>query len=269
MVRVDASGNAATVAAHLSNPRLLPYACHNPPLATHLPQSAVRGTPPHQTSPDNHRSPGKPATAIPQSENVQNDEQILVIPSKVIESIGTIDGFEPDVDRFLQPILQSPELSFQPRSVMESDPSFKQLIPYVVMQYNASDGPRLFRYSRGGGGGETRLHAKFSIGIGGHVSAEDAEGPGDVYQTGMQREIDEEVTIGTTYATERLGLIYDNTTEVGRVHLGVVHRFLLDAPEITSNEADLADGRFVDLRELNAGKDRLETWSQLVLDHVL
>lgn len=197
------------------------------------------------------------------------DEQILVIPASVIESIGTIEGFEPDVERYLIPILASDKLSFKPRGAMETDPSFKQLIPYVLLHWTDNDGkPQVFTYTRGGGGGESRLHAKWSVGIGGHISSEDADGPGDLYSTGMQRELDEEVTIGTTYCSERLGLIYDHSSEVGRVHLGVVHRFDLEAPEVASNESELADGCFRPVSELRQKFDRLETWSQLAIDAI-
>jgi len=195
------------------------------------------------------------------------DEQILVIPTAVIDAIGTIDGFTSDVDRFLKPILASDKLSFRPRSEMESDPSFKQLIPYVLLQYKDSEGkPFLFTYTRGKGQGEARLHAKRSIGIGGHISAEDAAGGADPYETGMRRELDEEVTIQGDFREMRMGLIYDSSTEVGRVHLGVVHRFELVRPEVKSNEDDLSETSFVSIEDLKRDRDRLEVWSQLCLD---
>jgi len=195
------------------------------------------------------------------------EEQILVIPTEVIDTIGTIDGFTTDVDRFLKPILASNKLSFRPRSQMESDPSFKQLIPYVLLQYKDSEGkPFLFTYTRGKGQGEARLHAKRSIGIGGHISEEDAAGGADPYETGMRRELDEEVTIHGDFREMRMGLIYDSSTEVGRVHLGVVHRFELVRPDVKSNEDDLSDASFVSIEDLKHDRDRLEVWSQLCLD---
>jgi predicted NUDIX family phosphoesterase len=193
------------------------------------------------------------------------EEHILVIPESAIERIGTIQGFEADVDRFLHPILSSDQLSFQPRSQMETDPSFKQLIPYVLLEWTDADGmTQLFTYTRGGGGGESRLHAKRSVGIGGHISREDAS-DGDPYLTGMQRELSEEVQLNSSYQEFRDGLIYDPSNDVGKVHLGVVHRFVLEQPNVTSNEADLADGGFVNVGELFEEFERLETWSQLVL----
>lgn len=198
------------------------------------------------------------------------EEHVLVIPESLIESIGHLEGFERDVDRFLKPILASDQLSYRPRGAMEVDPSFKQLIPYVILQWtDPSDGlPRLFTYTRGGGSGESRLRAKRSIGVGGHISQIDADGNTDPYTTGMRRELDEEVTIGGSYTEHREGLLYDPSNDVGRVHLGVVHRFELSEPDVKSNEADLAEGEFLTIAELREQFDRLETWSQLCLDAV-
>jgi len=194
------------------------------------------------------------------------EEHILVVPASVIDHIGAFEGFQPNVDRYLTPILACSELSFQPRSKMETDPSYKQLIPYVVLQWIDDDGSvNLFTYTRGGGGGEKRLHAKRSIGIGGHISREDATAGGDVYTTAMQRELEEEVQLNAAYQASREGLIYDPSNEVGQVHLGVVHRFVLESPAVSSNEQDLANGGFVSVAELYDQFQQLETWSQLTL----
>ncbi|NNE00974.1 MAG: phosphoesterase [Pirellulaceae bacterium] len=194
------------------------------------------------------------------------EEHILVVPEPVIAEIGEVDGFESDVDRFLGPILASDQLSFQPRGVMETDPSFKQLIPYVLLEWTDDDGSvMLFTYTRGGGSGETRLHAKRSVGIGGHISKEDAADGADPYTTGMQRELAEEIKLDSGYQETREGLIYDPSNEVGQVHLGVVHRFVLESPHVESNEADLAEGGFVAIDQLKEELDRLETWSQLAI----
>ncbi len=195
------------------------------------------------------------------------EEHILVVPETVINEIGRVEGFESDVDRFLEPILLSDRLSFEPRSQMETDPSFKQLIPYVLLQWTDDGGDvKLFTYTRGGGSGEARLHAKRSVGIGGHISREDAAGGADPYTTGMQRELAEEVQLESQYSESRLGLIYDPSNEVGQVHLGVVHRFVLESPQVKSNEADLAEGGFVSVARLREEMERLETWSQLAIE---
>jgi len=195
------------------------------------------------------------------------DEQILVIPESLLLSIGQIEGFCTDVDRFLNPILTSDQLSFRPRGEMESDPSYKQLIPYIILRHIDDDGQtHVFTYTRGSGQGEKRLHAKRSIGIGGHISEEDAAGGSDPYLTGMQRELAEEVVIDASYQERRVGLIYDPSTDVGRVHLGVVHVFDLDQPLVHPNEDDISETGFVRIDELRQQRESLEVWSRLCLD---
>ncbi|OYP34720.1 phosphoesterase [Rhodopirellula sp. MGV] len=196
-----------------------------------------------------------------------HEEHVLVIPASVIDSIGAFEGFETDIERYLDKILSSDQLSYQPRGAMEVDPSFKQLIPYVVLEWQGESGePQVFTYTRGGGGGEKRLHAKRSIGIGGHISQEDASGSEDAYQVGMRRELEEEIHLESKYTETQEGLIYDPSNEVGQVHLGVVHRFRLAEPKVSSREDDLAEGGFVPVSELRQQRDQLETWSQLALD---
>lgn len=198
---------------------------------------------------------------------MSQEEHVLVIPASVIDAIGTISGFESNVDRFLHPILSSEELSYQPRGAMEIDPSYKQLIPYVILEHRDDAGEiKLFVYTRGGGGGEKRLHAKRSLGIGGHISQEDGAVGADAYAAGMQRELAEEIQLDAEYTETLEGLIYDPSNEVGQVHLGVVHRFILREPNVASNEDDLAEGGFMSLDEVWRDRERLETWSQLALE---
>lgn len=198
-----------------------------------------------------------------------SEEHVLVIPAQVLDQIGGFEGFQPDVDRYLPKILASDALSFQPRSTMEEDPSYKQLIPYVILQtQNAAGRTQVFAYTRGSGQAESRLHAKRSIGIGGHISVEDAAGGSDPYRTGMMRELEEEVRIEGPFREACVGLIYDPSTPVGQVHLGIVHRLLLGSTAVEANEDDVCESGFVSLADLVGERDRLETWSQLCLDHL-
>lgn len=192
-------------------------------------------------------------------------EHVLVVPTSEFHHLGHFQGFSPEVDRYLTGLLTPEHTSYRPRSEMEQDPSFKQLIPYVIFRHTAADGTvSLFQYKRGSGQGEKRLHAKRSIGIGGHISSDDAACD-DVYAEGMRRELAEEVIIETEYRSTVAGLINDDLTEVGKVHLGVVHFFDVDQPAVRSREDDLCDGRFVPVAELLREIEQFETWSQICL----
>ena len=196
------------------------------------------------------------------------DEHVLVVPVQVFRSLGYFQGFCTDVDRYREVLLNEKNVQFRPRSAVETDPEFKQLIPYMIFCYTDPSGNiRIFQYVRGKGMGESRLHQKRSIGIGGHIAAEDRERPsGNVYQEGMLRELHEEVILNTAFTERCVGLINDDSTEVGRVHLGIVHRLDVAEPSIVSNETDLIESGFMPLDELRRYRDQMESWSSISLD---
>jgi predicted NUDIX family phosphoesterase len=192
-------------------------------------------------------------------------EQILVVPTAVFHELGHFQGFSADVGRYLPQLLDPTYVSYRPRPEMEQDPSFKQLIPYVIFRHRDADGTvSLFAYTRGKGQGESRLHAKRSIGIGGHISADDSSGE-NPYDEGMRRELLEELVIETAYEARLVGLINDDETEVGKVHLGVVHIFDVAEPRVQPREDDICETGFVPVSELLADVSRFETWSQICL----
>jgi predicted NUDIX family phosphoesterase len=151
---------------------------------------------------------------------------------------------------------------------MEDDPSYKQLIPYVIIRHTYAAGVvRVFQYTRGTGQGERRLHAKRSVGIGGHISSTDegADSSLHPYEEGMRRELDEEVIVDSPGKQTCVGLINDDETPVGRVHLGVVHILDVDRPQVRPREADILDCGFRPAHELLRELDGFESWSQICL----
>lgn len=196
------------------------------------------------------------------------EERVLVVPTTEFHALGHFQGFSSDLDKYLPALLDSDQLSYRPRGEMEQDPSFKQLIPYVLFRYLDSSGTaRLFQYKRGGGQGEKRLHAKRSVGIGGHISTLDSDAgtAHDVYREGMQRELDEEVMIEAKFTDQLVGLINDDETSVGKVHLGIVHIYDVDSLNVHPREADILDAGFQPIDELLTQLEEFETWSQIVV----
>lgn len=193
-------------------------------------------------------------------------EQVLVVPTSVFHDLGHFQGFSRDVQRYLDALLVPEHTSYRPRSEMETDPSFKQLIPYVIFRHTDEAGRAcLFHYTRGSGQGEKRLHAKQSIGIGGHISSIDAVEQ-DPYREGMRRELDEEVIISTEYQAKCVGLINDDETEVGKVHLGVVHIFDVEQPLVEGREDDITQTGFEPVESLLQDMSRFESWSTICLE---
>src|SRR6516162_4388964 len=159
-------------------------------------------------------------------------ERVLVVPTAVFHEAGLFQGFTPRADHYLPRLLERKHLSYRPRDEVETDPSFKQIIPYVVLRWR----DQLYHYLRGKKGTETRLRALRSIGVGGHISVTDAEFPGDPYRSGLLRELQEEIYLETNYRERCVGLINDDATPVGQVHLGIVHVFELEEPKVRRRE---------------------------------
>jgi predicted NUDIX family phosphoesterase len=197
------------------------------------------------------------------------EERVLVVPTSRFHALGHFQGFSADTSRYLPSLLEGDDLSYRPRGEMEQDPSFKQLIPYVLFRHvDAGGAVRLFQYTRGGGQGEKRLHAKRSVGVGGHISAEDAldrTSHHDIYREGMLRELAEEVAIDAAYVERCVGLINDDETPVGQVHLGVVHVCDVEQPAVAPRELDILEAGFRPVEEVLAELDRFESWSQIVV----
>jgi predicted NUDIX family phosphoesterase len=193
------------------------------------------------------------------------NERVLVIPEAQFRVAGFFRGFRPFAEAYLQALLDPAHFSYRARGEVETDPSFKQLIPYIVLRC----GGEVFHYIRGSSGAEKRLQALRSVGLGGHISADDVPAEvGDPYRAGMQRELNEELEVRSSYRESVLGFIYDDSNPVGQVHLGVVHLLELEEPLAWPREAAIDEAGFADLTELLRHRDQFETWSQLVLDEL-
>jgi predicted NUDIX family phosphoesterase len=184
-----------------------------------------------------------------------------------LDRLGRFQGFSGEAERYLHALLVPELAQFRPRSEVEDDPSLKQIIPYVVFRC----GDAVFCYTRGKSQGEARLHRLRSLGVGGHVAEEDAEGRPtlEAYELAMRRELDEEVEVASPGEVRRMGLINDDSTAVGQVHLGVVHLFELERPAVSPRELGLADAEFVPLDRLREERSQFETWSQICIDGFL
>jgi predicted NUDIX family phosphoesterase len=186
------------------------------------------------------------------------DELVLVVPrERVMDARGWHGILESGAAACLDVI--AAEGRFEPRAAMESDPRFKQVIPYLVLR----DRGRYFLMRRTRAGGDERLHDRCSIGIGGHLNPGDRDLAG-----GLLREWSEEIAADFVPEFRLLGLLNDDETEVGRVHLGVV--YLADAAgrPVRIRETHKLEGDFAEPAAVRAVYEQLETWSRLVLDFV-
>jgi len=195
------------------------------------------------------------------------DEQVLVVERKVVEQEGMFHGLMFDTQRYVRKLFAAGVPRFMRRSEAETNPNYKQIIPYVVMTH----GGKYLNYVRGQRAGEKRLVGNRSIGIGGHINPGDnlplfTADFYDTYVTAVEREVAEEVVVDTRHSDRVVALLNDDSNAVGQVHLGLVHCWTLDAPNVTRREQMITQLSFMSPVELRAVRDSMETWSQLCLD---
>ena len=208
-----------------------------------------------------------PKFAAPRSIAGMKDEMILVVRRALFDELGAFQGLNFEIDRYLPALLARENNFFTPRALAETDPTLKQIIPYVLLVHEG----QVLHYVRGKKAGEQRLVAKGSIGIGGHMNDHD-EGlfalDRAAYDAAVQREVGEELKLGARYTNHAVALLNDDSNDVGRVHLGVVHIFNLESADVQKGEAMITELQFLDRAGLAARRDAMETWSQFCCDQL-
>ena len=192
-------------------------------------------------------------------------ENVLVIRRNLFEQLGSFQGLNFGPEKYLNLLLSRGNNFFFPRAQAENDSAYKQIIPYVLLAFQ----DRVLHYVRGKKAGEQRLVAKGSIGIGGHMNESDESlfaWDEQAYRAGVEREVNEEIKIDTQFEDRIVALLNDDTTEVGRVHLGIVHVFRLAQQKVEKREAMITNLAFLTKSELLNRRESLETWSQICVD---
>ena len=192
-------------------------------------------------------------------------EHVLVIRRSLFDQLGSFQGLNFEPHKYLGPFLSRGNNFFLPRPEAETNPAFKQIIPYALIAFQN----RVAYYVRGKKAGEQRLVAKGSIGIGGHMNETDESLfalDEQAYRVGVEREVNEEIKIDSPFEGRIVALLNDDTTEVGRVHLGIIHVFKLAEPKVQKREAMITELTFLPREELLARRETMETWSQICLD---
>ncbi len=206
-------------------------------------------------------------------------ERVLVFPEHVLTPFVNLfkaeRGFISDpttIKAILGVVLDSDNLLYMDRDKAEEDPKFKQVIPYMVLRHRLAvkQGVQYFAYQRTKKGGEARLHDKWSIGVGGHINPEDGETNDNIfYWVSAARELHEEVGLllkdGTSFRNP-VGLLYDPSDKVGKVHFGVVHIIPAKPTAMVFHDEALARGEFKYPAELWDDPDKFENWSRLIIE---
>ena len=191
-------------------------------------------------------------------------ERVLVLPRADVPGGADFHGIRrarSDTLTELRAIVRS-HGRYLDRDLAESDPTYKQLIPYVVVR----DAAAVFLTHRTDAGGDARLHGRASIGIGGHLNPVDRGE--DALMAGLRREWMEELEADWQPDFALIGLLNDDSNPVGAVHLGVVFQVEAAGRAVAVREHEKLVGAFADLPALAESWDRLETWSRLVADEL-
>jgi predicted NUDIX family phosphoesterase len=192
-------------------------------------------------------------------------ERVLVLPRDRVPGGCDFSGIR-RADGEVLASLQAAALAharYLDRPLAEDDPTFKQLIPYVIVR----DGERVFLMERTAAGGDPRLHGKASIGVGGHLNpVDDGEDP---LTDGLRREWSEELVADWEPEFVLVGLLNDDSNPVGSVHLGVVFEVDAAGRPVEVRERDKLSGRFATTDEVWAAWERMETWSRLIAEDLL
>lgn len=202
------------------------------------------------------------------NQHIEGQRMILAIESSQLAPGD--HGFYGAGEHALAIQLHAAGLWIGPRKALEEMPSFRQLIPYVVLFYE----DKIVHYVRSPKAGEARLHGRVSIGLGGHIDMGDIIPCGNTIDLGatvgyaMARELREEMgPLATLNAArpELLGLLVDNSDDVGRVHLGLVYKLDLAHPPKGAKDPEITGVGLSTLEELEAMSDRLENWSCMLV----
>jgi predicted NUDIX family phosphoesterase len=194
-------------------------------------------------------------------------EEVLVVPRAEIFPDGAWRGFvDNDLDLYLRLIAERRQ--FRARGDVEEDSDYQQIIPYIVFHH----GDRYLLTRRLKQSTERRLRHLYSLGVGGHINHADVDTDdpaADPVTQGLRREFEEEVVYEGAWQHRLIGLINDDSNDVSRVHLGVVFLVTGDQPDIAIREVGKLEGELLRLEEMKMYYLDMESWSQLIYDHLL
>src|SRR5580698_8794541 len=194
------------------------------------------------------------------------EERVLCFERELFEKLGVFQGLSLEVGKYLPVVTAPANVTYINRSAAEQDRRYKQLIPYALIICN----DKILRYRRGKGGQETRLHGLFSVGVGGHISEEDNglfSSSRLGYNEAMRRELMEEVAIDATKEVA-VAVINDDSTEVGYVHLGVVHIVQVTDESVAGCRSGIVGPEFIPISEAVKNPAAYESWSSFCLQHL-
>jgi len=192
-------------------------------------------------------------------------KEILVVPrNKLFSANNQFQGFinSEENKNFINTIMKNFEY-LERNDSLEKNPNYKQIIPYVWLLNKETK--KVFLYKRAKTGNESRLHDKYSGGVGGHIDQDTEKDSNNPIMDAMIRELKEEVIMEKYPSPTILGYINDETGEVEKVHFGVVA--LGETKEDVKPAEDMVSGGFYTIEEVDDlfsnPKTNVENWTKI------
>lgn len=196
---------------------------------------------------------------------MKEDEKVLVVPKNIIFKEGSWHGVKiENLDYYLDLIRSN--YQFKKRGEVEKNPSFQQIIPYILFSFK----DKFFLYKYIKGAGEKRLINNYQLGVGGHINLIDAKEKEGILERAAMREWNEEINYkGDILSKKLIGILNDDTRPVEKVHIGLIYHFIGDNPEISVKETNNMKGELVDLKELGRRVENTDGWAPIVYKEYL
>lgn len=186
-------------------------------------------------------------------------EKVLTVSRRKLFSEGYWEGLRTEeLSHYLDLIRQCAVFNY--RLEVENDPSFQQIIPYLIYRVKG----QFFLVRKLEGSGEKRLHFKYMLGVGGHINPVDARNGDDVIEEGIKREWREEVACQYEIIPRLIGILKDDSNPVSRVHLGLVYLIEGKSTEIRCKEPEQMEGQLVNFSDLPNYMSNMDSWGKIV-----
>lgn len=202
-------------------------------------------------------------------------ENVLAVPRSLYDPILRFQGIGLLADTGGTNLLQSRRLDYIPRTLAETLDDYKQIVTYTIIQHKS----QVLSFTRGNySRAASFLRGARCIGFGGHVTDDDYNlftYNDNGIRANAAREIYEELVTQNgrpdidPSGIEVLGLLNDDSSEVGVRHLAVVLRYWVEDWEAwrkpQRGEASINQLRWIDTAADRINLADYEYWSQLLI----
>jgi len=191
-------------------------------------------------------------------------EKVFAVATNKISTIVPT-GVHPANEAELMSFVQQNGAFYDRTAELEEDTTLQQIIPYVAATCNG----KILVYQRTPKQTDARLHAKYSIGFGGHINPEDAQDGQNPVLGARTRELNEEVSFGGTPNFNFVGTINVDLAPIDKFHMAFAYTAELPTEEFTINEVGyFASTQWMSPEQIAEIYDNMEAWSQVLFTYL-